>query len=249
MKRSAFISDIIFTFFTSFLCALVLFRFLGVRVIMANLLAILCGILVAAAFAAAKQNKRKLFFLKKSDETLKEKLSLHLAALSDDDKTRFFIERLSEQDTPARRYGTLHVSTDDAIYFLKFTLSPVNADEILTISRCSTDKKKILLCNRLENDAGLLCERLRIEVLTIERVFLFLKERNALPEEYLPKAPAPEKHRRLRLWFSRKNAKRFLVGGGLILVTAFVSPFPYYYLVFGLALTASAILVRIFGRE
>ena len=250
MKRSAFISDIIFTFFASFLCTLVLFRFLKVSVIMANLLAGICGLLAAASFAAAKQSKRKVFFLKKSDETLKGKLMLHLAMLSDEGKTRFFLERLTDKENGARRFGKLRICTDESFYLLRFHLAPVSTDDILIFSRMKTGKKKILLCNHLDDEAFRLCEKLNIECFDGEKVYFLLKEKNALPTQYLGEETSSEKTRQhFQLWFSRANAKRFLVGGGLILLTSLISPYPYYYLVFGCVLVLSAIFVRIFGYE
>ena len=248
MKRSAFISDIIFTFFTAFLCTLVLFRFLDVGLIAANALSAACGALIAASVAAAKQSKRKTFFLKKSDEIQKEKLLLHLAMLSDEGKMRFFLERLS--DETSRRYGKLRFSTEDTLYQLRFHLAPVSPDDVLAFSRFKSNKKKTLLCNRLDESARALCKTLHVEALEGEQVYRLLKEKDALPERYLGEEMPVEKHKqRFRLWFSRSNSKRFLVSGALILFAAFVSPFRYYYLFFGFALILSAVFVRIFGYE
>ena len=68
MKRSAFISDIIFAFFVGFLCTLFLFRYVGIRLIPALLLSALCGVLTACAIFTLLQSKRKTLFLKRSDE-------------------------------------------------------------------------------------------------------------------------------------------------------------------------------------
>ena len=78
MKRSAFISDIIFAFFVGFLCTLLFFRYVGIGLFPALLLSVVCGILTACATFTLLQSKRKTLFLKRSDEAQKAKLLLHL---------------------------------------------------------------------------------------------------------------------------------------------------------------------------
>ncbi len=214
------------------------------------MLAILCGGLASGAVAAFLQHKRKHHFLKKSEEQTKQKLSLHLALLSDEQKTAFFQNIFSTEEMPARRFGRLRIITNDAFYFLKFTLAPVRADDILAYARIKTNKQKNLLCLDIDNDARLLCKQLQIEIHTAEAVYLLIKERNALPEIYLGSETKLDKqNRRRKLWFAKRNCKRFLVSGSLLLITSFITPFAYYYLIIGSALFIIAIYVRIFGYE
>ena len=248
MKKSAFISDLIFTYLTTFLFTLCLFRYVGIKLIPSFLLALVCGVLGTVAVGAYLQSKRKELFLKKSDERLKEKLLLHLALLSDEKKTQFFQERLSSPTTPIKRFGRLRIYDDEYFYYLHFSLSPVNADDVLRFSRLKTGKQKNVLCASIEEPAQALAEKLKIEVLTGDRVFALLKSRNALPDVYLGETPN-ERKRRFTLWLSRANAKRFLVAAALTLFTALFSPFPYYYLLFGGVLLLSALFVHVFGYE
>lgn len=248
MKKFAFLSDILFTFFVSFLFTLFLFRHLRVRLPLALALALLCGGLTASAIGSILQVRRKNLYLKKSDETQKEKLLLHLALLSDEGKTQFFQRALSTEELPASRFGRLRLSTKTDFYFLKFSLAPVCADEIASLSRLKTGKQKILLCAQIEEAAYSLCNRLGIEVKTGEWVYKQLKERELLPSEYLGDEPIKPK-RRLKLWFAKSNAKRFLVGGALVLLLARLTTFYYYYLLLGCLLLLAAILIRIFGYE
>ena len=249
MKKFAFFSDLIFSFFVSFLFSIFLFRYLRVPLLPAFLLACLCGILTAAAVGAILQIKRKNLYLKKSDETQKEKLLLHLALLSDEAKTQFFKQALSTETHEANRFGRLRLSTKTDFYFLKFSLAPVCADEVASLSRVKTSKQKIVLCAQIEESAFALCNRLGIEVKTGENVYKLLKERNLLPQEYLGDQPVKKTKRRVKLWFSKNNARRFLVGGGLVLLMSRLTPFYYYYLLFGVLLLLGSVLVRIFGYE
>ena len=146
MKKSAFISDLIFTYFTSFLLFLCLFRYLAFRVLFALLLSIVCAALATASFGAYRQSKRRELFLKKSDERLKEKLLLHLALLSDEQKTQFFQERLSTPNSPVKRFGRLRLYSDECFYALHFSCTPVDADDVLRFSRFKTGKEKRIRC-------------------------------------------------------------------------------------------------------
>ncbi len=245
MKKSAFISDIIFAFFTLFLCTLVLFRYTGITLLPALLLSAVCGTLAACAVGAWLKSKRKTFFLKKTDEAQKEKLLFHLALLSDEQKTQLFVKLLT-----AKRFSKLKIYTPEQFYALRFSLSPVKADEVLAFSRLKTRKPKTIFCANIEESAYKLCQKLGIRVKAGDEVYALFKEENALPERYLGEETVEKKYgRRIRLWFSRANAKGYLVCAALLLLTALISPFPYYYLVFGGILLFLSILVRIFGYE
>ena len=249
MKKFAFFSDVLFSFFVSSLFTLCLFRYLGVRLFLAFLLALLCGALTAAAAGAILQVRRKNLYLKKSDETIKQKLLLHLALLSDEGKTQFFQNALSTEETPVSRFGKLKIFTEREFYFLNFTLAPVGADEVVRLSRFKTGKRKILLCSKIEDAALSLCERLGVDVKTGEWIYCRLKEEGRLPECYLGEENAVKRKRKIKLCFSKANAKRFLVGGAITLFLARISPFYYYYLLVGCLLLLAAVFVRIFGYE
>ena len=246
MKRSAFISDIIFAFFVGFLCTLLVFRSVGIRLLPSFLLALLCGGLSACAVFALLQHKRKTVFLKRSDEAQKNKLLFHLACLSDEEKTNFFLQRLNE-DEPLQRFGRLRLTSAKCFFFLHFSFAPVTADEVAAFSRWKTGKEKVLLCSKIEDEAYALAQRLNLRTLTGNEVYALLKDRNALPETYNDEPTSVKRKRRFELWFSRKNAKPFLTAAAFTLLTAFVSPFPHYYFVFGGILLTISVAIRIFG--
>ena len=248
MKKSAFISDIIFTFFLSGLFTLCLFRYLDIPLGFSLALSILCGVLSAMGICAYLQSKRKSFFLKRTDESKKQRLLTHLALLPDEKKTAFFQSILSTESEKAKRFAPLKVYTGDAFYFLRFQFSPVQADEVAKISRLKTRATKIILCDRIEESATKLASALGITYKTAESVYELVKEKNALPETFLGEETLKgKKQRRLSLCFAKSNARRFFTAGALVLLSSFLSPFPYYYLVFGSLLIVTAIFVRIFG--
>lgn len=246
MKKTAFLLDILFTFLSGGLACLCFFRYLSVTLWLAILLSVLCGLLAAFAVGAIMHLRRKTTFLKSSDERIKQKLLLHLALLSDKEKTEFFKGVLNCR-SPSKS-SALRLYDEENLYFLKFKLSPVTADEVAALSRLKTNKQRVLLCAEIEDGAKTLCQRLQIQVQTGDAVYQRLKEQDALPQEYLGGEDQDGKRsRRKILYFSKSNAKRFLVSGALVLALSFLTPFPYYYLLFGGILLLAALLVRIFG--
>jgi hypothetical protein len=229
---------------------LFIFRHLQINLPIALALSIVCGGLSAAATAAWLQRKRKVIFLKRSDEAQKEKLLFHLACLSDTEKTEFFLPRLRTDETQAQRFGKLRIHTDEKLYWLRFNFTPVNPDDILTMHRWKTHKEKILLCNKIEDTAYALAQRFQIRVLTGNEVYAYLKNMDALPQSYLEaESSAGKRQRRLHLWLARKNAKPFLIAATLTLITAAISPFQGYYLTFGFLLLIAAVFIRIYGYK
>ncbi len=248
MKKFAFISDLLFTLLVSGIFTLVWFRYLDVALPLALFLSALCGCLFTLAVGVFLAHRRKNLYLKKSDEALKQKLLLHLALLSDEEKTDYFVAALSTRENPLHRFGKLRLFTATEFYFLKLSLTPLTLDEIPNLARLKTGKKKILVCGQIEDTALALCHRLDIEVKTGEWIFKELKNRGALPQSYLGDEPATKPKRHLKLWFARSNAKRFLVSGSLVLLLARLTPYSLYYLLFGCALLTTAVFIRIFGQ-
>ncbi len=248
MKKSAFFSDIIFTFFLSSLFTLCVFRYLRLSLSSALILSVVCGLLAAGAVGALLQSKRKTLFLKKSDEREKERLLTHLSLISDEEKTKYFQKAFSKLGASVRRSGALRLFSDDAFYFLRFHFAPVTADEVANAARWKTAKTKRLLCSEIEENAASLCKQLGIELWTGEKIYAALKENGALPTEYRGKENAQTKgNRKAWIRFPKRNAKAFSSGGALLLVSSLFTPFPYYYLVFGSLLLLSSIIIRIFG--
>ena len=251
MKKLAFISDLIFTFFASFLFTLCFFRFLRVGLFIALLLSAVCGGLTTCSVAALLNARRKKFFLKKSDVETKDKLLCHLALLPDEALTDYFLTyfKNAEKERPPKRHDNLQISVGDKLFFLRFHFAPVTEDEVANLFHVQTPQTKILLCNTIQPTAKALCERLEIPLQTGEEVYAALKKANALPQVYLGDAKKQKRKFKLRLWFAKSNARRFLTSAAMLLFLSFLTPFFYYYLIFGLILLLAAVFVRIFGYE
>lgn len=264
MKKSAFISDVIFAFAAAFLPALCLFRYRGLSLPLSVLTAALAGGLSAALIYALLHKKRERLCLKKRDEENRDKLLLHLALQGEKANSDYFLKFFKTKvdgkaDGQAgenargtaelkRLKGVARIETETENFYPLFTLCPLDADKIAPVLYGEGEKRKCLLCSGLTEEAQKLCARFDVRTITGNEVYLMLKKEDFLPEHYLgDDARPPQKKKRLHAWFAKSNSRRFLSGGTLILLTSLITPFPLYYLILGSALILSAVFVRIFG--
>jgi hypothetical protein len=250
MNKSAFISDLIFTLFISWLFTLCIFRYVGAPLLTALILSVFCGVLCTCALGAFWQNKRKTVLLKRSETAVKEKLDLHLCLLTPpralDMFYRVFLQ--TEQFENVQKQGKNRLITKQQLYFFYFRFTPITADDVATIARVFTTKEKVLVCLQLEDAAFQLCHRLGITAQTGEWAYLFLKKHDALPKTFLGDTLKENKRKRtLRLCLAKNNARRFFVGALFILALSLITPFPLYYLLFASLLLITALCIRIFG--
>lgn len=241
MRKTAFISDLLFTLLLSFFLSVVIFRLMRVSFAPSVFLGGVCSALSTLGIGTYLSYRRKKYYLKRSDEAQKNKLLTHLVLLSADKKLQFF-----RSIFPNARFQNLRIITDKETYFLCFHFSPVTKDEVVQYTHLKTPKRKILLCNQIDNDAFSLCSTFDIEVWAGERVYLFIKEHQALPIEFLGEEKAKRKFK-LRLCFAKSNARRFLISGVFILLASLFTPFPLYYQLFGALLLCISAGIRIFG--
>lgn len=260
MKKSAFISDIIFAFLVIFLPAVCLFRYWRFPLAAAAALAALTGAFASLLTYFFLRRKREKLCLKKQDEETRDKLLLHLALQGKEENVKYFAEFFSAHDAEGgkteapvdvKTNGRKEVSrleTEDILFFPLFSVRPVDGDAVAAVLRVKSEKRKYLLCGELAPEAEKLCARFDIRAITGNEVYCILKKGEALPEHYLGEdTSAPKKKKRLRAWFAKSNSRRFLLGGTLILLTSLITPFPLYYIILGSALVLSAVFVRIFG--
>lgn len=246
MKKSAFLSDVAFAFFFAALPSLCFFRFLRYSLPVSLVLATLCGVGTACAVAALLQRKRKRALQTTRDERAKENLLHHLASLSPERANAFFRNAFSTAESTARRIAVDKFSLGEELYLLRVRYAPVSADEVAAFARYKSNRRKIILCRALDEEAEKISRRANIAVRTWSDVYLAVKARNALPQENL--IPLADKRAR-KLHFKKTGARPFLTSGALVLGTSLVTPFPFYYLLFGGALCLAALLVRIFGER
>ncbi|MBO4940042.1 MAG: hypothetical protein J6D30_03315 [Clostridia bacterium] len=187
--------------------------------------------------------------MKKSDEAKKEKLLLHLALSSDEQKTEYF-EHLLAFSKPIHRFGKLRLYTEDTFYQIHYGFTPLSLENVAAFSRLKTDKSKTIIYRSAQEDALALAARLGIETIPPEKIFTLVKEHDVFPLQYLgEEQPQNKRQRRLRICFSKRNGKRFFASGLALFVLSVLTPFAYYYLIYGGLLLLLSAIIRVFGYE
>jgi hypothetical protein len=142
------------------------------------------------------------------------------------------------------------VELPEEVLLVDFRFEPLSPDRLGAFIRKKSTKSKTVFCNDLTDESKRLCERFGVKTLVATEVYTLLKEKDGLPKKYFGEESFSEKKKRqFSFWFSKANSKRFLVAGSLVLLTSLVTPFPYYYVVFGSILLTIAALTRIFGKS
>ncbi|MBQ8374670.1 MAG: hypothetical protein IJX98_03720 [Clostridia bacterium] len=253
MKKTAYFSDIIFTFTVVFLPLLCYLRYLSVPLLPAFLCAALAGVAVALFAAAILQKRSRRAELKSREQAEAEKLALHFALLTPYQAASFFKKQFapffdSQTAEIKKRQGRYFLESEEFFCYLCFTAAPLSSNEALPLLSALSDKKKALFCNRLSGEAEEFLRRFDVQTVTIEEIYLALKSEAALPETLKGESAFSKKRkRRFSLWLKKSNSSRFLLGGAMLLLSSLFVPFPYYYLIFGGILVLSAALVRVFG--
>lgn len=254
MKKLACFSDAAFAFTAAFLPSLCYLRYRQVPLLWATLVSLLLGVGVSMLTWSYLKKKYAAATLKASEKRQMEQLLLHLALLSPKEKTDFFIDNaqaLVGEEIQGRRVsaGKPFFYTDSQVVYCHFALTPLTADALTPLLSLDDSRAPVLLCNELDKTAARLSAALSIKVLTLPEIYLNLKESERLPERYKGEAAfTKKKKRRFALWIQKSNAKPFLTGGALLLLSSLFSPFPYYYLIIGCAMVGASAAVRIFGK-
>lgn len=254
MKKLACFSDVAFAFTAAFLPSLCYLRYRQAPLFWSAIVSLLFGVGVSMLTWSYLKKKYATATLKASEKRQMERLSLHLALLTPKEKTDFIMENantLVGEEIEGRKLssGKPFFYTDNQIVYCHFTLSALTADELTPLLSLGDNRAPVLLCNELDKTAEKLCSALSVKVLTLPTIYRKLKENERLPERYKgEEAFQKKKKRRFSLWIQKSNAKPFLTGGALLLLSSLISPFPYYYLVVGFAMVATSAAVRIFGK-
>ncbi len=245
MKKWVFISDLLFAFLAAFLPIVCLLRYFGLNLLLSIVAAALFGVGVAALVGFFKRKKHAKLLLQRGEEREKDLLIKHLALLSSKDSLS-----LLYPDSPVGQTDGIAYAKTEELTFAIFLWRTLTEEDVLPVIRiCLKEGKRgKLVCNDLTPSASALLAQFSLTYEVGEEVYAKLKEVGRLPENYLSEPYFVKKKKRLtRIWFSKKNSRRFLTGAILLFLSSFLVPFPYYYIVFGCLMTVAAVLIRVLG--
>ncbi len=264
MKKSAYYSDLIFTFSLLGFCALFCLRFFDVPLPFSLILSIGFGFSAAYLLSVRLKKRDKIFALKKSEEKEKNFLCFYLSLCDDTERTEFLRPRLpfllsvldSDLSLPRATDKTSTNETEeepslrlcDRLFFPCFRFRELTADDIASAyPKLKQENAPVFLCDKISDDGKSLCEKLSISVLDGNLLYRAFKDNDAIPDEFPIHTATPIQRKRRNICFSKSNSKRFFLSGALVLLSSVFIPYPTYYLVFGSLLLLTALLVRIFG--
>jgi hypothetical protein len=259
MKKSAFISDILFSFVASCVPALCFLRYLRLSLPLASILSVLFAAAVSGFVWFILSKKQTKIVLKKGDEEEKEKWLQHLMLSGIENNLDYFFSALKILSSPPDKqwlaplritaFKTLGcIETEGAFFFVFFTFAPLDCDDAASVIRLDLPKEKHILCGKITPQAERLFSQFSLPILKENELFLTLRQANCLPEKYLGYFDKKKTIKtKSKVWFSKSNSKRFFGGGILLLLTSLLTPFPLYYLIFGSAMILSSVFIRIFG--
>ena len=227
-----FWSDTLFAFFGGWLLFLCILRLYHVSLLPAVFLALLIGLLCGTGTFFLLYARKKKKGLLARDRQEKEDLMLRLLLCSDEERERLLVPWAKA----------------DGVFL--FRMQPLSADEIaLELSRRG-GAPFTLYCRLLSPEAANLCEDFSVEVVTEDEIYQNVRENGLLPEEaILPKRRKKTARDRLKITFSRKNARAFALSGGVLLAMSLFTFFPLYYVIGGSILLFSSLVVRLFGQR
>lgn len=250
MKKSALISDLLFLFLLSFVFITCLFRYLSLSVFLSvGFAVILAGGLSVLAFFPL--NKKYQSGLNEEKETRqKENFFLYFSLLDKTEQTELIkkaVLLLDETATPTVFRELTVFDGDEKRYVFLISLSPVSLDTLVPVFRESLQKDTELYLSRSNECLQPLLKKFGITLHTEDELFKLLKQAEVVPDAYPFDTPSRKTARKRRIWFSKSNASGFMLSGIFLLISSLLTPFPFYYLLFGGISLFLAVFTRFFG--
>lgn len=248
MRRSIFPlwADTVFYSLCAFVLSFCILRYYRVVLAVAFTAAILLAFAAGTLAYLLQSGARRKRLLSKQEQEEREKLLLHLALEKPERVRAALLEAYLADGKDAHCEGeALFVDGLSAVPL--FTMEPVSADGIAHLIR-RLGREFFLVCNLLTADAEALLASFSIRAERGDEVFALFSRTGTTPSPLiLGDVPRRRAKQRLRIAFSKKNARPFFVSGLLLLLMSLFVLFPVYYVISGSILTVCAVTVRLFG--
>ena len=251
MKFSfAFISDLLFTAFISFILCFVAFAYFLPRnysVLFSLLLALIFTIL----FFLIKGKKDKTKYLRKKEQRAIDQTINEIQFLPKNEIIRLFERAFKNKNITyeRKRNCIVHVE-NNTVYLFKFGFETVTKADVLRAYNSFRNSKVNIFSESFASDVKDFSLRFDGKVILTDKrgVYEFLKDANSLPE-ISSRAPKDNKLKRaVEEFFKMKKARKYLAFGLMCLAFSFVTAYKLYYVVFGGVLLLFSLLCRMFGK-
>ena len=222
-------------------------RYYRVPLALSAVVAVLLGLAAGAFcfFAEYLLHRRKAVSKKEISE--RDALMLHLT-LEKHERVRALLldALLADGKTASVNGDTLLCDGQRAIPL--FCMEPVSADAVAGLLREYGSEPFTIYCNSLTTEAEKLLLSFGKNAVRADEVYTLLRRTDRYPEKPIcSQIPRRTVKTRLRVTFSKKNARPFFVSGLFLLIMSLFVIFPVYYLISGAVLMITAVLVRAVG--
>lgn len=254
MKVSFFaLIDALFSGFIFFIVSLFSLNYFF-SVDLALLLSILFSLPICFIALKRLNTKKQLFFFKKQQQFEKEQCVSNLNLLTKNQITDLFFDAIYEKTLQIeKRNGAIFIHDKKVALFFYFSFDGVSKTDVVRVfNSIPKNYKAYIFSDTFSQDTLFFISRFDKRLTSVDgyKTYKFLKEKN-----HLPPTTVDFSNKKLRFscalnnFFQRKNAKRFLSFGAMLLLFSFLVPIKIYYLLFGCAFLTLSLICRLFGKN
>ena len=235
------------TFLFSGVAAYTVFLSFGIGLLSSAVLAAGLAFFIAVGVFAISLNKRSGLSLKDDAKRILATMNI-LNVCTADEILRIFLPVFNNMHILASVTGE-HIRLDGGkVIIPAFMPCPVTANQLkmLVSPLLVQGESAIVLSAEFDDSAQNYAQDVGVKLFFAKDVYTLLKDNGALP------TPKKEEGRRgIKVFFGnlfqRKNAVKLIVYGSIIITTAFFTPYPAYYYIFGGAFVLCGALSLIFS--
>lgn len=234
------ITDGAFAFFSAFIISLCIMRYFRIAYLAATISSALIALAVSVPVFYILYTVREKKILRRAEEKERDKLMLHLALIKQQDAVNI----LCSMCDIIHNIKYFYAVKEDEVLCPAFTVEPLGADKIAELAKKFSGKQLTVFCSALSPAAQKLCDGLGIKTIKGDEIYLRLKAKNLLPEKYLCDVKKKTIRERFSAAISRTNSRPFITGGLGLLIFSLFTIFPIYYLISGIILLVTGIIIR-----
>ncbi len=207
---------------------------------------LLFAVMTCAVCAVLLGGRRQKKVRSRREKEARDALLLHLA-LEKEERVRADLLAALTADGKDAICEEDVLSSEGVLLIPIFTMEPLSADMVASLLRKYGEAPFKIVCNSLTAEAEKLLLTFQKGAIKGDEVYA-LFARTKMPNPLIcGQLPRRTLRGRLRISFSKRNARPFFVSGLLLLFMSLFTLFPLYYLVTGSVLLVSAVLVRAVG--
>lgn len=243
----ALVSDVVFYAVSVWFLSAALLRGTRAETWVCFVCATLTGLAAGILTFVLLYRRRSKRLLGKREREQRDALMLHLALETPERVRAALLTALRADGKDAHCEGDA-LCADGRKMIPQFTMQPLSADAVAGLLRRHGTQPFTLLCNSLSPEAAQLLDAFGRNAMAGDEVYALFLRTQTMPEPFIcGEIPRRTLQKKIKLAFSKRNARPFFVSGMMLLIMSLFVFFPVYYLITGSVLLITAVLVRAFG--